>query len=570
MFYDRAPPSCSSVARRSPSPVASAMGAPAMTSVRRRCAAVAPAGAASAESGPSNRETMTPMRLLSVNVGQPREVDWRGREVRTSIWKSEVPRPPVGRPPQRGRRRAGRPDRPRRRAPRGLRLRRLRLPPLGARAGPRRLRPRPVRRELHRRGPRPTTRSASATATGSAARCSRSPSRGSRATRSGMRMGEPRMPALLYAHGRPGFYLRVLEEGEVGAGDAIERVAVGPGGDDRARGQRAALPAGPDRARARARPRHPRPVGGLAALVPGAARAARGRARAATAGSRRRAAGPPAWPGLRPFRIADGRPRDAARSRLRARARRRRAAAALPPGPVPHPARPARGRAAGAAAQLLAVGRARRAPLSPQHQARARGMVSAAPARPRQGGGDEIEVGAPRGLFTLDPEGGEEPVVLLSAGVGATPVLAMLESLAAVGGERRVWWIHGARNRAEHAFADEARRHVEALPGARSHVRYSRPSPIRRAGPRLRRRGPRDAGGAARPGRPARRGLLPLRPDGVDARPLRRPVDLGGRGRSASTPRSSAPSRSREPSAPRTHRRGSRAPAPRSPSPRQA
>src|SRR5881275_2137728 len=30
------------------------------------------------------------MRLLSVNVGQPREVEWRGRKVRTSIWKSEV------------------------------------------------------------------------------------------------------------------------------------------------------------------------------------------------------------------------------------------------------------------------------------------------------------------------------------------------------------------------------------------------------------------------------------------------------------------------------------------------
>ena len=44
----------------------------------------------------------------------------------------------------------------------------------------------------------------------------------------GLRLEEPRMPALLYSHGRPGFYLRVLEEGEVGAGDEIERVGVGP------------------------------------------------------------------------------------------------------------------------------------------------------------------------------------------------------------------------------------------------------------------------------------------------------------------------------------------------------
>ena len=36
------------------------------------------------------------------------------------------------------------------------------------------------------------------------------------------------MPALLYTHGRPGFYFRVLEEGVVGADDTIERVAAGP------------------------------------------------------------------------------------------------------------------------------------------------------------------------------------------------------------------------------------------------------------------------------------------------------------------------------------------------------
>ena len=46
--------------------------------------------------------------------------------------------------------------------------------------------------------------------------------------RLGLRMNEPRMPALVVAHHRPGFYLRVLEEGEVGAGDAIERVERGP------------------------------------------------------------------------------------------------------------------------------------------------------------------------------------------------------------------------------------------------------------------------------------------------------------------------------------------------------
>src|ERR1700755_2083835 len=46
--------------------------------------------------------------------------------------------------------------------------------------------------------------------------------------RVGIRMNEPRMAALLVAHQRPGFYFRVLEEGEVGAGDEIVRVAQGP------------------------------------------------------------------------------------------------------------------------------------------------------------------------------------------------------------------------------------------------------------------------------------------------------------------------------------------------------
>jgi MOSC domain-containing protein YiiM len=46
--------------------------------------------------------------------------------------------------------------------------------------------------------------------------------------RVGIRMKEPQMAALLFAHGRPGFYFRVLEEGEVAAGDEITQVAQGP------------------------------------------------------------------------------------------------------------------------------------------------------------------------------------------------------------------------------------------------------------------------------------------------------------------------------------------------------
>ena len=46
--------------------------------------------------------------------------------------------------------------------------------------------------------------------------------------RVGMRMGDPRIPALLVSHHRPGFYLRVLREGPVQAGDDIVKIASGP------------------------------------------------------------------------------------------------------------------------------------------------------------------------------------------------------------------------------------------------------------------------------------------------------------------------------------------------------
>src|SRR5262249_30213442 len=65
--------------------------------------------------------------------------------------------------------------------------------------------------------------------------------------------------------------------------------------------------------------------------------------------------------------------------------------------------------------------------------------------------GDELDVSAPRGSFIL--QSGERPVVLLSAGIGATPVLAMLHDLAATRSTRAVWWLHGARDGQHHPFA---------------------------------------------------------------------------------------------------------------------
>jgi ferredoxin-NADP reductase len=89
--------------------------------------------------------------------------------------------------------------------------------------------------------------------------------------------------------------------------------------------------------------------------------------------------------------------------------------------------------------------------------------------------GDILDVSAPRGSFTL-----QQPVVLVSAGIGATPVLAMLQALAAEQTRREIWWIHGARNSSEHPFAAEVRDLLKTLPGSRSHIRYSAPKPTDR------------------------------------------------------------------------------------------
>ena len=87
--------------------------------------------------------------------------------------------------------------------------------------------------------------------------------------------------------------------------------------------------------------------------------------------------------------------------------------------------------------------------------------------------GAALDVSSPRGSFILQP--GERPVVLLSAGIGATPVLAMLHALAAARSTRQVLWIHGARDRQHHPFAAEVRRLMLALPHGRSYVCYSSP-----------------------------------------------------------------------------------------------
>ena len=89
--------------------------------------------------------------------------------------------------------------------------------------------------------------------------------------------------------------------------------------------------------------------------------------------------------------------------------------------------------------------------------------------------GDQLDIAAPRGTFILDRT--HAPVLLISAGIGATPVLAMLQALAQERSDREIWWLHGARNGREHSFAAEARALLASLPKAQAHVYYSRPNP---------------------------------------------------------------------------------------------
>lgn len=78
-----------------------------------------------------------------------------------------------------------------------------------------------------------------------------------------------------------------------------------------------------------------------------------------------------------------------------------------------------------------------------EHQAEPHGAASGY-AHEKLGVDDTVEASAARGEFTLRP--GDTPVILLSAGIGVTPVLAMLYALSGERSAREVWWLYGARN----------------------------------------------------------------------------------------------------------------------------
>lgn len=88
--------------------------------------------------------------------------------------------------------------------------------------------------------------------------------------------------------------------------------------------------------------------------------------------------------------------------------------------------------------------------------------------------GDALQVGAPRGDFTID-RAGSAPICLISAGVGITPVMSMLEHLVNLDDRRPVTFIHGTRNGKLHSFGDTVRQLTSNRPWIETHTRYSRP-----------------------------------------------------------------------------------------------
>jgi ferredoxin-NADP reductase/MOSC domain-containing protein YiiM len=298
--------------------------------------------------------------------------------------------------------------------------------------------------------------------------------------RVGIRMDEPRMAALLVSHARPGFYFRVLQEGEVGAGDEIIQLAAGP--EEITVAQANALlytPGHSPDALKRALRIPALSMGWRTSFEALLARAASGAPTTGNPGLAPVNDMPPAWTGFRPLRVSRiDRESNSVISLVLERERDLLPSAALPGQFLVLRLRP------GADAPALLRSYSLSGPPASDHYRisvkREPNGVASAYLHSQVKAGDVLEVSAPRGNFTL--RSGEGPVALLSAGVGATPVLAMLHALAAEASRREIWWLYGARDGAEHPFAQEARDLLRALPQCRSHIRYSKPGPTDRLG----------------------------------------------------------------------------------------
>jgi ferredoxin-NADP reductase/MOSC domain-containing protein YiiM len=291
--------------------------------------------------------------------------------------------------------------------------------------------------------------------------------------RVGIRMNEPRMPALLVAHHRPGFYFRVLQEGEVGAGDDIVKITDGPERMSVADVDALLYLPGPSREQLQ-----------RALRIPALSKGWQGSFRAMLQqdlGSKTSGGNPglateepaPAWPGFRPMRVATiHKESESVTSFVLVPADKQSLSLfqagqfvvlrlIIDPGKAPV-------LRSYSLSDLPASDHLR---ISVKSELKGIGSSFLCD-RAREG--DVLDVSAPRGSFTL--RAGQSPVVLLSAGVGATPVMSMLHALASEKSQQEIWWIYAARNRVEHPFAEESRSLLKQLSLGRGYIVYSRPA----------------------------------------------------------------------------------------------
>ena len=435
---------------------------------------VIPATAIAPEQQPKRAEPTPPPAqpvgtLLSVNVGLPKDVDWQGRTVYTGVFKDPVP----------GSRRVGR-----------LNVEGDGQGDLAGHGGEQRAvfvyqidSYRYWERELGRDdfvygqfgenftvegladaevciGDRYRIGSATFEVTQPRVTC----------YRVGIRMNDPRIPALLVAHHRPGFYFRVLEEGDVQAGDKIVKLSSGPEqmtvadvdallylpghtrqGLLRALRVPALSPGWQSSFRALLDEEDGSGNAGLASVSP-----------------------PPAWQGFRQVTVT------AVTSESDSAISLRLEDASGVPLPAARPGQyltlrvqPDKGQRA-----LLRNYSLSGPPGADYYRVtvkREPGGAASGYLHTHVAVGDQLDIAAPRGSFILDQT--DVPVLLISAGIGATPVLAMLQDLAQKRSEREIWWLYGARDGREHPFAAEARALLASLSNARARVYYSHPDP---------------------------------------------------------------------------------------------
>jgi len=297
--------------------------------------------------------------------------------------------------------------------------------------------------------------------------------------RVGIRMNEPRMASLLVSSGRPGFYFRVLREGEVGAGDEI--VKVGEAGERMTVAEIDALLYLPKHAR-----NHLERALRIEALAPGwrgsfeaLLQRQQNGAETGNAGLAPEAAAHPASPGFQALVVTsiDRESADVLSFAMQS-ADGHQLPTALPGQYVVVRLKPAAG------GPTLLRSYSLSGPLSSE---RYRISVKIEPngaagkhLQEHVRVSDRLDVSSPRGSFVLQP--GERPIVLLSAGIGATPVLAMLHALAAARSTRQVMWLHTARDGQHHPFAGEVRGLLRALTNGRSYVCCTRPDSIDKTG----------------------------------------------------------------------------------------